>query len=58
MSWQVLTTQGEQHVIPLNDLRPHTTERCWCRPTDDEGLWVHHAMDRREEIERGDRART
>jgi hypothetical protein len=50
------------HVVPIDDLREHDTDnaggRCWCRPeeTFDEHnntIWVHHAMDRREEYEEG-----
>jgi hypothetical protein len=42
------------HVLPRDDLRPHVdSECCWCGPTDDEGVWVHHSMDKRELIERG-----
>lgn len=44
------------HVVPVNDLREHTTLRdCWCKPTETEpGLWVHNSMDRREHtIEKG-----
>jgi hypothetical protein len=44
-------------VYPLNDLREHDTEgNCWCDPTDDEGLRVHHSMDRREDYENGRKA--
>lgn len=43
------------HVVPTNDLREHEdSEACWCRPTEDEdGVIVHHSMDRREEYEEG-----
>lgn len=51
MSW--LATA--EHVIPLEDLRPHIeASDCWCRPTDDDGIWVHHSMDGREFAERGE----
>lgn len=47
----------EHQVMPINDLREHEdNEDCWCGPTEDEdepNLWVHHAMDRREEYEAG-----
>jgi hypothetical protein len=47
---------GERHVLPLEDLRPHThSATCWCGPSDDDGVWVHHSLDRREEVERGER---
>lgn len=45
------------HVIPNNDLREHVAQAdCWCKPTQDPEeprLYVHHAMDRREEYEQG-----
>ena len=45
---------GERHVTPLDDLRPHDeAQDCWCGPTDDDGVLVHHALDRREEYETG-----
>lgn len=47
------------HVIPLGDFREHeVNDSCWCRPTSDEdepGLFVHHAMDGREQFESGER---
>lgn len=44
-----------EHVLPIDDLRPHIERYdCWCRPTDDGGIWVHHSMDRREFAERGE----
>ena len=43
-------------VIPTLDLREHErSSRCWCCPTWDEGVVVHHSMDRREEYENGRR---
>lgn len=42
------------HVRPMNDLKSHVAHHeCWCGPAFDEGCWVHHAMDRREEYEEG-----
>lgn len=45
------------HIVPIGDLRDHEADpACWCSPTedpDDLGIWVHNAMDRREEYERG-----
>lgn len=44
----------EYHVVPVNDLREHEdTPDCWCRPDYDDGVYVHHSMDRREEYEQG-----
>lgn len=48
---------NELHVIPLNDYREHTSNRhCWCNPIMDEednNLFVHNSMDRRELYEEG-----
>lgn len=45
------------HIIPMDDLKDHHADPlCWCRPledTEDPGIWVHNAADRREEYERG-----
>jgi hypothetical protein len=42
------------HVVPVNDLREHIANTdCWCKPYEDDGVWVHHSMDRREEYEEG-----
>jgi hypothetical protein len=45
------------HVVPVNDLRDHYASiDCWCKPTEDAewpNVWVHHAMDKREEYEQG-----
>lgn len=48
---------GEQHVLPLNDLRPHEElTTCWCGPVEYEpGTWGHYALDQRELVEQGDR---
>ena len=44
------------HIVPLNDLRDHETNgSCWCKPTLDDGVWLHHSMDGREAFETGDR---
>lgn len=57
-SWEAICLPtGESHVIPLDDLRPHIeTPQCWCGPFDDDGIWVHNAMDHREFVERGESA--
>ena len=48
------TLSDDWHVVPVNDLRDHAvSEDCWCGPTNDEGVWVHHSLDRREEYEGG-----
>jgi hypothetical protein len=42
------------HVTPLDDLREHfRSPDCWCGPTEEDGYFVHHSMDRREEYENG-----
>lgn len=47
---------AQLHVIPLNDLRPHDdVPTCWCVPYLDEDVYVHNALDRREEVEFGER---
>ena len=58
MSWEAIALpNGQRHVIPLDDLRPHDeSPDCWCRPTEDfegVGVMVHHALDRREQYETG-----
>ena len=56
MSW----TNDTLHVVPVDDLREHSTDKrkpCWCRPEHDEehDLFVHHSMDGREKFETGER---
>ena len=44
------------HVYPLGDLRLHIISKdCWCRPTwcDEGEVYLHNAMDRREDYETG-----
>ena len=54
---KTLHSYAQFHVVPLNDLREHTTStECWCQPIEDyecPGVWVHHAMDEREQYEKG-----
>jgi len=50
--------QNRWHVIPISDLREHEdTPSCWCKPTLDEepDVFVHNAMDGREQYETGER---
>ena len=43
--------------MPRDDMRPHQIgPQCWCHPTDDEGVLVHHSLDRREDYEKGRKA--
>lgn len=52
--WTVDETHSHPHVRPVADYRPHTLYvPCWCKPTLDDGVYVHHSMDRREEYEEG-----
>ena len=51
MAWKV----DGSHVYPTNDLREHSVNGCWCRPTDDDGIVVHNSLDARELFERGER---
>lgn len=45
------------HIVPVDDLRDHAADpTCWCSPVEDPedpDIWVHNAMDRRDEYERG-----
>ena len=47
----------QYHIIPLDDLREHEASvSCWCRPSSDDdepSVFVHHAMDGREQFESG-----
>jgi 3'-phosphoadenosine 5'-phosphosulfate sulfotransferase (PAPS reductase)/FAD synthetase len=43
------------HVYPVGDYREHDlTEGCWCCPSIDDGVAIHHAMDERERYETGE----
>lgn len=59
--WEVLSLRdGPRHVLPIDDYRPHLSiPGCWCGPTqddEDDGVWVHHSLDRRENYETGCRS--
>jgi len=42
----------DKHVIPVaDDIAHDDNEGCWCIPTYDAGVWVHHSRDGREYIE-------
>ena len=50
----VALPNGEHHVIPIDDLRPHDeSTTCFCGPTEEDGVQVHHSIDRREDYETG-----
>jgi hypothetical protein len=52
MKW--LATSNPPEVMPLDDLKLHESGmNCWCKPADDDGVIVHHSMDKREEYENG-----
>lgn len=43
------------HVYPVNDTRAHTTENCWCDPSDDGEIIIHNSADEREKFETRER---
>lgn len=52
MTWVVY----HNHVMPREDLRAHLgSPECWCKPTEDDGIFVHHSLDKREFYERKER---
>jgi len=63
MTWMIQVADDDRggellHVIPIEDLRPHDTGACWCKPQPDSeylDVIVHNALDRREAFERGER---
>lgn len=59
MTWKALgpTALVSSSVFPLNDLREHDPDsvECWCSPTWDGDILVHHSMDGREGFEDGRR---
>jgi hypothetical protein len=46
--------KNRYHVIPIGDLHFHAAQECcWCNPLiENESLFIHHAKDCRESIER------
>jgi hypothetical protein len=55
--WMAVLAAEEDviHIVPGNDLMKHYCRKdCWCKPTcNEDGTWVHHAADMREEEENG-----
>lgn len=52
--WAVYEGDGlYKHVVPIDDAKPHALDpdECWCGVTFDDGVWVHHSADRREDHE-------
>ena len=55
-AWIVDVTNGQKAVLPVDDMKPHEPgEGCWCHPTWEDDVLVHHAMDKREDYENGRR---
>lgn len=53
--WDIFKTEDSPHVVPKNDLKPHTLKiNCWCKPFMDDEVIVHNSLDRREYVERGE----
>lgn len=59
MSWIAKPLEnGMIHVMPIDDLRDHGIDGCWCssQALDDRpDIIVHNALDGREKYERGER---
>ena len=54
--WAVYEGVGIPQVAQVDDLREHDIAedgKCWCVPTYDDGVLVHHAADGREAYENG-----
>jgi len=53
-NWQC--QHGSQHVIPLHDLHEHIPHECNCGcHMNEDGVYVHHSWDGREDFETGKR---
>ena len=60
MKWaveQVMNADGSvnTHVVPMDDLRDHDAENCWCFPAVEDDVIVHNSADGRESFETGAR---
>ena len=54
--WQIKEdNEGTPHIVPVDDLREHEPASCWCSPTVDNEVVIHHALDEREKFETGER---
>lgn len=53
--WEVVRGRDAvRHVIPAEDVREHEPlAKCWCAPTEDDGVLVHHATDEGDGLKRG-----
>ncbi len=50
-SWQRFTIKGVVHICPIQDIRQHFSEDCWCEAAVEEGLIIHNSADQREAYE-------
>jgi hypothetical protein len=50
--WEVRVIDGYPNVRPIGDLAAHGASDCWCMPTLDGHIFIHHSADRREHRER------
>ena len=64
LQWAVMEDEHDpyyRHVVPLGDLRPHTTDfngtPCWCQVRTEEHVVVHNSADHRELYEQGKRTK-
>lgn len=51
MSWSVYEYAGTVQVVPNNDLKKHSLDDCFCKPTYKDGVHIHHSLDGREALE-------
>jgi hypothetical protein len=50
--WGVYLEEDAIHVIPVRDQKEHSmTDDCWCAPTIELGVVIHHSADKREKME-------
>lgn len=42
-------------VVPIDDLKTHFGEACWCEPFERDGVLIHNSADQREAFENGER---
>lgn len=56
--WACVEYDGNTHVVPLQDLKPHSVGvPCWCLPRPDgeePDVLIHNALDQRERYETGE----
>lgn len=49
--WGIYPSGKFNHVIPEEDLLGHALTNCWCNPTLDDYVMIHHSLDEREDSE-------